>query len=144
MSVSMSRSERDEFLAAVHVGVLGVSDGGNGPLAVPVWYSYAPGGTVNVVTGTESIKAHLIDAAERFSLCAQSEVAPYKYVSVEGPVVARGPVDPSERRSMAHRYLGAEFGDAYIAATEDDSATGVTFRMMPEHWRATDFGKEDS
>jgi nitroimidazol reductase NimA-like FMN-containing flavoprotein (pyridoxamine 5'-phosphate oxidase superfamily) len=50
--LSMSRAEREEFLAGLHVGVLGVaSDDGGGPLTVPVWYTYQPGGTVNVSTG---------------------------------------------------------------------------------------------
>ena len=49
MSVTMTRDEREQFLAGVHVGVLSVAsvDGG-GPLAVPVWYVYQPGGPVNV------------------------------------------------------------------------------------------------
>ena len=48
MSVTMSRQEREQFLVGVHVGVLSVAsvDGG-GPLSVPVWYAYQPGGTVN-------------------------------------------------------------------------------------------------
>ena len=41
MSVTMSRDERERFLAGVHVGVLSVaSPDGGGPLAVPVWYAY--------------------------------------------------------------------------------------------------------
>ena len=47
MSVTMTRDEREQFLAGVHVGVLSVAsvDGG-APLAVPVWYVYQPGGPV--------------------------------------------------------------------------------------------------
>ena len=47
----MTTPEREAFLAGVHVGVLGVDDPGHGPLTVPVWYSYEPGGTVDVITG---------------------------------------------------------------------------------------------
>ena len=55
MSLSMSRSEREEFLAAVHVGVLSVASGdATGPLTIPVWYTYQPGGTVNVSTGKDT------------------------------------------------------------------------------------------
>jgi nitroimidazol reductase NimA-like FMN-containing flavoprotein (pyridoxamine 5'-phosphate oxidase superfamily) len=88
MSVTMTRAEREQFLAGVHVGVLSVAsvDGG-GPLAVPVWYSYQPGGTVDVITGDSTRKAAAIRAAGRFSLCAQDEQPPYKYVTVEGPAV---------------------------------------------------------
>ncbi len=78
----------------------------HGPLTVPVWYSYEPGGTVNVITGAQSRKGRCIAAAGRFSLCAQTEDPPYQYVTVEGPVAATDhAVDPDERRAMAHRYL---------------------------------------
>ena len=51
MPVTMSRAEREEFLAGVHVGVLSVAREDRGaPLAVPVWYSYQPGGRVSVST----------------------------------------------------------------------------------------------
>ncbi len=85
MPVTMTREEREQFLGGVHVGVLSVAsvDGG-GPLAVPVWYSYQPGGTVNVITGGSTRKAAAIRAAGRLSLCAQDERPPYKYVTVEG------------------------------------------------------------
>jgi len=69
MSATMTRQEREQFLAGVHVGVLSVaSEGGGGPLAVPVWYSYQPGGPVNVITGAGTRKAAAIRAAGRFSL----------------------------------------------------------------------------
>ena len=74
----------------MHVGVLAVADAGDRVLAVPVWYAYAPGGTVDVITGGESRKARYLHTAGRFSLSAQTETAPYRYVSVEGPVVAEG------------------------------------------------------
>jgi nitroimidazol reductase NimA-like FMN-containing flavoprotein (pyridoxamine 5'-phosphate oxidase superfamily) len=138
--MSMSRAEREEFLSGVHVGVLSVDQPGRAPLAVPVWYSYEPGGTVNVITGSNSKKGTLIFASGRFSLCAQSEDPPYKYVSVEGPVAeSDSPVSGDERRAMAHRYLGKEFGDLYIESTEDSG--NVVFRMSPESWLTADFGK---
>lgn len=145
MSLAMSPAERAAFLADVHVGVLSVANGDRGPLTVPVWYTYEPGGLVSVITGRASQKAQRIDAARRFSLCAQTETAPYKYVSVEGPVAAiDDPVDPAERREVAYRYLGAEFGDGYLAATEAEAATNVTIRMRPERWLSVDYAKQFS
>jgi nitroimidazol reductase NimA-like FMN-containing flavoprotein (pyridoxamine 5'-phosphate oxidase superfamily) len=139
----MTKQEREAFLAGVHVGVLSVDDPGHGPLTVPVWYAYEPGGTVDVVTGGQSAKARLLRAAGRFSLCAQTETPPYAYVSVEGPVTAvEGTVSPDERRAMAHRYLGPEFGDLYLEATAEDAAGSVVFRMSPERWLTTDFTKQ--
>jgi PPOX class probable F420-dependent enzyme len=139
VSFSMSRAEREEFLAGVHVGVLTVAAGeGRGPLATPVWYSYEPGALLSVNTGSNSSKARAIAAAGRFSLCAQDEAPPYKYVTVEGPAVIE-PADLAERTAMARRYLGPEGGDAWIAANPD--VDDVMIRMTPEGWQSADFGK---
>jgi len=124
MSVTMTRTEREQFLAGVHVGVLSVAsvDGG-GPLAVPVWYSYQPGGTVDVITGDSTRKAAAIRAAGRFSLCAQDEQPPYKYVTVEGPVAVEE-ASHDERLDLAVPTGGQ-----------------VVFRMTPERWLTVDYSK---
>jgi len=139
MSVTMSRAEREAFLAGVHVGVLSVAavDGG-GPLAVPVWYSYQPGGTVDVITGGSTRKAAAIRAAGRFSLCAQDERPPYKYVTVEGPVTVEE-AKHAERLDLARRYLGPEDGDAYVSI--NPTGGQIVFRMTPERWLTVDYSK---
>ena len=139
MSVTMTRAEREQFLAGVHVGVLSVAslDGG-GPLAVPVWYSYQPGGTVDVITGDSTRKAAAIRAAGRFSLCAQDEHPPYKYVTVVGPVAVEVATH-DERLDLARRYLGLEGGDAYVSAVPTGGQ--VVFRMTPERWLTVDYSK---
>jgi PPOX class probable F420-dependent enzyme len=137
----MSSAEREAFLAEVHVGVLAVAAGQDrGPLTTPVWYSYPPGGLVTVTTGGSSSKARAIAAAGRFSLCAQDEAPPYKYVTVEGPAVVE-PAEPADRVAIARRYLGPEGGDAFIAA--NSGADDVMIRMTPEHWQAADFSKAE-
>ena len=139
MALNMSHEEREEFLAGLHVGVLSVASlDGCGPLTVPVWYTYAPGGTVNVSTGRGTRKAAAIVAAGRFTLCAQDENPPYKYVSVEGPV-AFDDATEDERRELARRYLGPEGGDAYIEAVPGSDE--VMLRLTPEHWLTADYGK---
>ena len=141
MSPSMSQAEREQFLAEVHVGVLSVDAGpGSGPLAIPVWYGYEPGGPVSVSTDRSTLKAVAIGAAGRFSLCAQDEQPPYKYVTVEGPAVIE-PASLDERRALARRYLGPADGDAFIAAELGDGADAIMIRMTPEHWLAADFSK---
>jgi nitroimidazol reductase NimA-like FMN-containing flavoprotein (pyridoxamine 5'-phosphate oxidase superfamily) len=145
VNLAMTQNEREEFLAGVHVGVLAVADTevATGVLAVPVWYWYVPGGSVDVITGGESRKARCLRSAGRFSLCTQTETAPYQYVSVDGPIVAESsPVSDNERRAMAHRYLGAELGDLYLAATEEDAGASVVFRMSPRRWFTTNFAKQ--
>ncbi|MEE1823455.1 pyridoxamine 5'-phosphate oxidase family protein [Streptomyces sp. BE20] len=142
MSFTMTSSERERFLAAVHVGVLAVGGAGpaGAPLAVPIWYSYRPGGLVTVLTGRDSAKTRRIRTAGRFTLCAQQEEPPCRYVSVEGPVVAfEDRLDPDERAAMARRYLSPATVPAYLAATADQLTADIAIRMRPERWLSADF-----
>ena len=135
----MSAAEREKFLAGVHVGVLSAAMGTSGQtLAVPVWYSYQPGGLLTVLTGRRSRKAAAIRSAGRFGLCAQDESPPYRYVSAEGPVVSEEDVDHAERLAMARRYLGAAGGDRYVTDNPDPGREVVAFRIRPERWLSQD------
>jgi nitroimidazol reductase NimA-like FMN-containing flavoprotein (pyridoxamine 5'-phosphate oxidase superfamily) len=145
MSLAMTRQEREAFLADVHVGIISILEPGRGPLTVPIWYSYDPGGELRVVTARTSRKGQLLERAGRFSLCAQTETPPYKYVSVEGPIVAVEVADlERDIRPLARRYLGAEMGDRYIEQTrgEFDRVENVLVRMRPERWFTVDYAKE--
>ncbi len=138
----MSVEAREEFLAGLHVGILGVNDPRDkgGPLLVPLWYSYRPGGPVTIETGRKTLKARLVREAGRFSLCVQDESAPYRYVSVEGPVVGvEDPVPPAEHEALAHRYLDADTATAYLAANQGQLVDDILIRMRPERWRTADF-----
>jgi nitroimidazol reductase NimA-like FMN-containing flavoprotein (pyridoxamine 5'-phosphate oxidase superfamily) len=146
MSLKMAKTERETFLAGVHVGVLSVDEPGRAPLTVPIWYAYEPGGEVWVVTGRESRKGRLLQQAQRFSLCAQSETPPYKYASVEGPITKVAPAEiERDERVLAHRYLGVERGDWYIQATGGAEARdNLRISMRPERWLTVDYSKEIS
>jgi PPOX class probable F420-dependent enzyme len=139
----MTRTERETFLAGTHVGVLAIEEPGCGPLAVPVWYDYQPGGVVRIVTAGSSLKARLLRDAGRMSLCVQTETAPYQYVSVEGPVTFAEPDFERDVRAMAVRYLGPDMGEAYLAMTADERARNpeVLIEMRPARWRSVDYGK---
>src|SRR5262252_3287010 len=142
MWVAMSAAEREEFLAGVHVGVLSAAVGTAGQtVAVPVWYSYQPGGLLTVLTGRRSRKAAAIRAAGRFGLCVHDDGQPYRYVSVEGPVGSEEEPDPAERVTLARRYLGIAGGDRYVTDNPDPGRENVAFRMRPEHWLSQDQGK---
>ena len=147
MSLRMTKTEREEFLAGLHVGVISIAEPGRGPLSVPIWYGYEPGGELWIVTEADSRKGRLLKQVERFSLCAQTEQPPYKYVTVEGPItsITSSQVERDER-PMAHRYLGAEFGDRYIEATggAEARANNVLVKMRPERWLSVDYAKEFS
>jgi nitroimidazol reductase NimA-like FMN-containing flavoprotein (pyridoxamine 5'-phosphate oxidase superfamily) len=142
MSLTMTKEEREAFLADVHVGVISVAEDGHGPLTIPVWYSYEPGGEVRIITARASRKGKLLERAGRFSLCAQTETPPYyKYVSVEGPIVAIEAADlERDRRPLARRYFGTELGDSYIESTRN-LVGNVLIRMRPERWLTVDYAK---
>ena len=147
MSLAMTKREREAFLAGVHVGVISIEEPGRGPLCVPIWYDYRPGGELWIITDRGSRKGKLLEAAGRFSLCAQSESVPYKYVSVEGPIVSVETKDIERvARPMAHRYLGPELGEKYLEAVSAEAARGETacFRMRPERWLSVDYAKQFS
>ena len=61
---------------------------------------------------------------------------PYKYVTVEGPIVV-GDTDHEVERELAYRYLGQEIGDIYLAAVAD--SVSRTVRLSPTRWRTVDY-----
>ena len=74
---------------------------------------------------SNTLDARLLDAT--------TETPPYKYVSVEGPIVAIEAADlERHRRPLAHHYLGLGVGDRYIESTRD--LVVALFRMHPERW----------
>jgi nitroimidazol reductase NimA-like FMN-containing flavoprotein (pyridoxamine 5'-phosphate oxidase superfamily) len=145
MSYVMSREERETFLAEIHVAIIGIPQQGRGPLTVPVWYTFQANGEFHIWTGGGSRKARLIREANRFSLCVQQEMPPYKYVSVEGPVVSIEPIHlERELRPLVYRYYGPDKGERFLKSLGGNSAgTGdVLIRMKPEQWLSMDEAKE--
>ena len=139
MALQMTREERETFLVEVHVGVISIEQPGRAPLAVPIWYDYdAPIG-VWVITSPESRKGKLLEAAGRYSICAQVETGLYKYVSLEGPITGIREADrEKDLRPMARRYFGVEMGDQYVATMADG---GRVYTMQPERWLTVDYAK---
>jgi PPOX class probable F420-dependent enzyme len=140
MSFVMTTAERESFLSGVHVGVLAVERTGRAPLAVPVWYDYSPGGELLIWMERDTVKDRAITTAGRLSLAVQDENPPYKYVTVEGPVVANDePPTREQALRIAGRYWPADQATAYV-----DSALGersVLVRVRPEKWLSNDQSK---
>lgn len=139
MSLAMSKSAREAFLADVHVGIIAIPRTDGGPMAVPIWYDYEPGGDVRIITNLGSRKGKLLQQAERISLVAQTEQLPYQYVSVEGPFRTT-PTQPDELLAMAIRYLGDKQGRAYADASSD-GGDSVVVHLKPERWLSVDYGQ---
>ena len=64
-SLQMSREERENFLAGVHVGVIGIEDPGRAPLMAPIWYDFTIDRGVWVITGPASRKGVALERAGR-------------------------------------------------------------------------------
>ncbi|WP_030261853.1 pyridoxamine 5'-phosphate oxidase family protein [Streptomyces violens] len=133
--------ERDQLLAEPHVAVLAVDSGsGRAPLAVPIWYSYRPGGGFLVFTGRTSRKARRIEAAGRFSLVVQRTSPTYRYVMAEGPAKLV-PVTVEDVEEVAGRYVPPEGVAEYVRqALSGDGDEMVAVLLTPEHWISADAG----
>lgn len=138
-TLAMTQAEREQFLADLHVGVLGIERTDGPPLVVPVWYMYEPGGELWFLIDDDSVKGRLLRKSMRFSLCVQNESLPYKYVSVEGTATIIKADQELHTRPMAHRYLGQIEGDKYTE--RDDNSTTVRVSTRPERWFTVDYSK---
>ena len=113
LDLRMTGAEREAFLAGVHVGVLSMRS----PAAAR---SRRRSGTATSLaegsglTGRDSRKGRLLASGVRVGFVAQSEEVPYRYVSVEGPVVS------AERRA---------------------AEPNVLVRIRPERWLSVDYRK---
>ena len=140
MSSTMSAIDRERFLSDLHVGIISIPRATKGPLTVPIWYDYEPGGEVWVITDSDSIKGKLLTKASRISLCAQTETAPYQYVSIEGPYTTR-PATQEELLAMAIRYLGEKQGQAYAENSSGGGEGSIIVSIAPETWFSVDYNK---
>jgi PPOX class probable F420-dependent enzyme len=136
----LSETERQDFLAALHIGVLSVAADDRPPASVPIWYDYTPGGNIRINTGASSRKAKLVERAGAVTLVVQREEPPYQYVVVEGTVVdVTKPTPLDVREAIAIRYLGEEGGRAFVQSLEGQES--VLFTIRPDRWLTADFSE---
>jgi hypothetical protein len=139
--VPLTVEEREQFLAEPHIGALAVDGGpGRAPLAVPIWYQYAPGGELWILTGADSRKAQLIRAAGRFSVLVERVEPTVRYVSVEGPLTGTAPGTRESLWEISSRYLPEDKVAGYVELAEAEHGEQVVLRMRPEHWLSADLG----
>jgi hypothetical protein len=135
---TMTRAQREAFLADLHVGVLAIPTDG-APLTAPIWYDYEPGGEIWLLTGPDSRKGRLLAEGRSVTLVAQREALPYAYVSVTGTVTRICEPAPGDTLHMAQRYLGEEMGRSYAERNADGTSVRVSIR--PERWLTVDYGR---
>ncbi|MFF7280541.1 pyridoxamine 5'-phosphate oxidase family protein [Streptomyces griseorubiginosus] len=139
--MALTHAQREQFLAEPHVAALAVDAGeGRAPLTVPIWYQYAPGGDLWIMTGDGSRKHRLIEAAGRFSLLVERVEPTIRYVSVEGPVLDTRPGTLEDLREISARYLPAGKVDGYVDFAWKNHGAQVVVRMRPERWLTSDLG----
>src|SRR5690348_4260690 len=137
----LSVHDRELFLAEPHIAALSVSAGpGRGPLTVPIWYQYEPGGEAWILTEVKSRKVPLIEAAGRYTLMVNRVTPTTRYVSVEGPVTRTVPCTDRLLREMAERYLPPEQAEAYIKLAETEFGEQVAIYIRPQRWLSSDLG----
>ncbi len=136
----LSVHDRELFLAEPHIAALSESAGpGRGPLTVPIWSQYEPGGEAWVLTEAGSRKARLIEAAGRFTLMVERVAPTIRYVSVEGPVTRTIPGTDELLREITVRYLPPDKVPAYLAFARE-LGEQVAIYLRPQRWLSADLG----
>lgn len=138
--MALSKQEREQFLAEPHIAALSVHAGdGRGPLTVPMWYQYSPGGEPWVLTGAGSRKARLIEKAGCFSLMVEQASPTLRYVSVDGDVSRIEPGTDDHHIELARRYLPPDRAERYLKFALGIGEQVVIY-LRPGHWVSADMG----
>ncbi|MEZ0383858.1 pyridoxamine 5'-phosphate oxidase family protein [Mycobacterium sp. pW045] len=139
--MALSKDEREQFLVEPHIAALSVSAGdGRGPLTVPIWYQYTPGGEPWVLTGVESRKRRLIEAAGHFSLMVERTEPTVRYVAVDGAVSRIEPGTDEQHAELAHRYLPPDRAEKFLNYALTELGEYVAIYLRPQHWVSADMG----
>ncbi|WP_353651192.1 pyridoxamine 5'-phosphate oxidase family protein [Nakamurella sp. A5-74] len=137
---TMTDDQAQEFLAAPRIGVLSIArvdlEQRTAPLSIPIWYEYAPGGDLSIVTPVDSFKATVLRAAGRATLLVEESVPRIRYVSVECELADELPPDPAHTRAMASRYLPQDQIEQFLANVPIEGR----FVLRPVRWRSADLG----
>jgi nitroimidazol reductase NimA-like FMN-containing flavoprotein (pyridoxamine 5'-phosphate oxidase superfamily) len=139
--MALSKEEREQFLAEPHVAALSVSAGDKrGPLTVPIWYQYTPGGQPWLITGDGSRKHRLIETQGEFTLMVDTVEPTVRYVAVEGTVDRIEPGTDEQLVELTKRYLAPEKVDAYLEFARREHGASVAIFLNPLHWLSADLG----
>lgn len=140
-NMPLSEEEREAFLAEPRVAAFSVAAGPDrGPVTVPIWYQYEPGGETWVLMSPTSRKARLLEQTGRFSLMVERVEPTARYVSVEGPVTRVVPRTEDLLVEMTTRYLPPDKAAAYLEMARQDLADEVAVYLRPERWLSADLG----
>ena len=138
--MKLSREEREAFLAEPHTGSVSVHiDASRGPLTVPLWYYYTPGGEPWILSGEGTRKTEAIEKAGCFTLMVQRMEPTRRYVSVEGSVTRVEPATQDEMDTLVYRYLEGDAAERHLEFLRN-RGTNMFISMSPQRWIAADKG----
>jgi len=139
--MALSKEDREQFLSEPHIAALSVHAGENrGPLTVPIWYQYSPGGEPWILTGAGSRKERLIAAAGFFSLMVERLEPTVRYVAVDGAVSRTEPGTDAQMEELTYRYLSGEAAENYLKFAHENLGDHVAIYLQPQHWVSADMG----
>ena len=139
--MALSKDDREQFLAEPHIAALSVYAGTErGPLSVPIWYQYTPGGDLWFNTGSGSRKHRLIESSGYVTLMVERVEPTVRYVAVDGPVLRIEPSTYDQLVEMTKRYLPPGKVDGYLEVARREHGESVAVFVDPEHWLSADLG----
>ncbi|WP_099024614.1 pyridoxamine 5'-phosphate oxidase family protein [Mycolicibacterium palauense] len=139
--MALSQDEREQFLAEPHIAALSVYAGDTrGPLTVPIWYHYTPGGQPWILTGPGSHKARLIEATGFFTLMVERTAPTVRYVSVDGAVSSIEPGTDAQLEEITRRYLQGDSAERYLEFARRELGEQVAIHLQPQRWYSADLG----
>lgn len=104
----------------------------------PVWCEWEDGGfTVTIDSG--DIKARHLAGDKRASLVVYSNDSPYRGVEIRTEAVVTSLGAPEAVERLAHRYLGKDRAERFLASTSWDP---LLVRLEPgelRHWHYSDY-----
>jgi nitroimidazol reductase NimA-like FMN-containing flavoprotein (pyridoxamine 5'-phosphate oxidase superfamily) len=139
--MALSKEEREQFLAEPHIAALSVSAGDKrGPLTVPIWYQYSPGGEPWVLTGAGSRKHRLIETQGEFTLMVERSEPSVRYVTVDGTVSRIESGTDEQSVEITRRYMSGDAAEQYLDFARNNLGDNVIIYMTPQHWLSADMG----
>jgi PPOX class probable F420-dependent enzyme len=113
----MSDDEVRSFLTSrpARPGVLATTRADGRPHVAPIWYAVDDDGTIVFTTGETTVKGRNLRRTGYAAMSVDDDVAPFSFVTVEGPVTISDDLDDVRRWAglIGARYRGAERADEY-------------------------------
>ncbi|WP_329483663.1 hypothetical protein OG555_15915 [Kribbella sp. NBC_01484] len=141
---TMTKQQREEFLAGQHIGVVSVGrPDGLPPTTVPTFYAYEPGGTLTMFTNTQgrtTARGEAIKSAGVVTFLVQEETWPAKYVAVEATLDSATRPTIEQMLTITRRYMPEEAAQQFAHAEVDNpDSTIVFFSFTPTRWFSGDY-----